>query len=110
VAQALYDEALQAVAGQISQAQAGVDGARRIAANTPTELLAATDSERQVRARYEAGLATLSDVSDVQELLVQAEIDDSLARLNVWRELVSLLAAGGDLQACLDAVRGPGGR
>jgi outer membrane protein TolC len=110
VAQALYDEAVQAVAGQIGQAQAGVDGARRIAANTPTELLAATDSERQVRARYEAGLATLSDVSDVQELLVQAEIDDSLARLNVWRELVSLLAAGGDLQACLDAVRGPGGR
>jgi outer membrane protein TolC len=108
VARALYDEALQSVAEQIGEAEAGLDGARRIAANTPTELQAARDTETQVRARYDAGLATLADVSDAQELLVQAEIDDGLARLNVWRELAALAAAGGAEQAYLDLIRGMG--
>jgi outer membrane protein TolC len=106
VAQALYDETLQTVARRLNEALAGVDGARRIAANTPAELQAARDAETQMRARYEAGLATLADVSDAQELLVQAEIDNGLARLNVWRESAALTAAGGDLQALLDLIRG----
>jgi outer membrane protein len=57
-----------------------------------------------VRARYQAGLATLVDVSDAESLLVQAEIDDALARLAVWQNLASVTAAQGDLAPFLQFV------
>jgi outer membrane protein TolC len=41
------------------------------------ELDAARTTETQERARYQAGLAALVDVSDAQSLLVQGEIDDA---------------------------------
>jgi outer membrane protein TolC len=95
--QARYDQALQDLTGQLRKAQASLDGARKVAENTPLELLAARTTETQERARYQAGLATLVDVSDAQSLLVQAEIDDALARLAVWQNLASVAAAQGDL-------------
>jgi outer membrane protein len=75
-----------------------LEGARRVAGNTPIELQSARDTETQVRTRFQAGLATLSDVAEAQSLLVQAETDDALARLAVWNNLASVAAAQGDLQ------------
>lgn len=103
-----YDETTQRLASQLAQAQAALDGARRLAANTPIELDAARATEGQTTVRYQAGLATLVDLSQAESLLVQAEIDDNLARLNVWRSLAVVAAAAGDLQPFLDAVRGAG--
>ena len=94
---ARYDQALQDLTGQLRKAQASLDGARHVAENTPVELDAARTTETQERARYQAGLATLVDVSDAQSLLVQAEIDDALARLAVWQNLASVAASQGDL-------------
>ncbi len=96
--EAHYDQTLQSLSDQVVQAQAALDGARQIARNTPIELNAARASETQAQARYQAGLATLVDVSDAEGLLVQAEIDDALARLNVWRGLEGLAAAQGHLE------------
>ena len=95
--QARYDQALQDLTGQLRKALASLEGARRVAENTPVELDAARTTENQQRTRYQAGLATLVDVSDAQSLLVQAEIDDSQARLVVWQNLASVFAAQGDL-------------
>jgi outer membrane protein TolC len=95
--EARYDQQLQDLTGQLRRAQASLDGARKVAENTPVELDAARTTETQQRARYQAGLATLVDVSEAQSLLVQAEIDDSLARLAVWQNLASVSAAQGDL-------------
>jgi outer membrane protein len=94
---ARYDQTIQDLTGQLKKAQASLDGARKVAEATPVELQAARATETQERARYQAGLATLVDVSDAQSLLVQAEIDDALARLAVWQNLASLAAAQGDL-------------
>jgi outer membrane protein len=94
---ARYDQTLQDLTGQLRKAQASLEGARKVAENTPLELEAAHSTETQVRARYQAGLATLVDVSDAESLLVQAEIDDALARLAVWQNLASVAAAQGDL-------------
>ena len=102
--QARYDQALQDLTGQLHKAQASLDGARKIAENTPLELEAARTTETQERARYQAGLATLVDVSDAQSLLVQAEIDDALARLAVWQNLASVAAAQGDLAPFLQSL------
>jgi len=101
---ARYDQALQDLTGQLRKAQASLEGARRIAENTPTELEAARTTENQERARYQAGLATLVDVSDAQSLLVQAETDDALARLAVWQNLASVAASHGDLGPFLQLV------
>jgi outer membrane protein TolC len=95
--EARYDQQLQDLTGQLRRAQASLDGARKVAENTPVELDAARTTETQQRARYQAGLATLVDVSDAQSLLVQAEIDDSLARLAVWQNFAAVSAAQGDL-------------
>jgi len=40
-------------------------------------------------------------VADAERLLTQAEIDDALAKLNVWRALLAMAAAQGDLGAFL---------
>jgi outer membrane protein TolC len=95
--EARYDQQLQDLTGQLRKAQASLDGALKVAENTPVELDAARTTETQQRARYQAGLATLVDVSDAQSLLVQAEIDDALARLAVWQNLAAESAAQGDL-------------
>ncbi len=108
--EARYDQALQDLTGQLRKAQASLDGARKVAENTPLELDAARTTETQERARYQAGLATLVDVADSQSLLVQAEIDDALARLAVWQNLAAVAAAQGDLgpflQSLHDAAQG----
>jgi outer membrane protein TolC len=90
----------------LQQAQAALEGARRVAENTPVELNAARDSESQARARYQAGLATLVEVAEAQALLVQADTDDALARLAVWNNLASLAAAQGDLRSFLQLLQG----
>ena len=102
--EARYDQTLQDLTGQLRKAQASLEGARKVAENTPLELEAAHSTETQVRARYQAGLATLVDVSDAESLLVQAEIDDALARLAVWQNLASVAAAQGDLSPFLQLL------
>ena len=78
-----------------------VQAARAVAANTPVQLAAAQQSEAQARARYQAGLASIVEVADAQSLLAQAEVQDQLARIDVWRALLAQAAA----QGTLDAVR-----
>jgi outer membrane protein len=79
-------------------AAATVAGARRVAANTPVQVSAARAAEQQAAARYQAGLGTIDQVAEAQRLLTQAEIDDALARLGVWRGLLGIAAAAGDLE------------
>lgn len=90
---------------QLRQAQTILDSARQVAEKTPIELQAARDAETRARARYEAGLATIVEVADTQSLLVQAQIDDALARLAIWNDLGTVAAAHGDLQPFLEMVR-----
>jgi outer membrane protein len=83
---------------QWNRATAMVDGARRIAANSPVQVVSARAATQQATARYEAGLGNIDEVAEAQRLLAQAEIDDALARLNVWRGLLGIATAAGDIQ------------
>jgi outer membrane protein TolC len=94
---ALYDEALLAVSSQQQEAAAMVQAARAVAANTPVQLAAARQSEAQAAARYQAGLASIVEVADAQGLLAQAEVQDELARIDVWRALLLQASAQGTL-------------
>jgi outer membrane protein TolC len=97
----LADRTLQE---QFSQAAAALRATRTIAENTPIALSAAQTSFAQANARYKAGLSPIDDLAQAQRLLVQAEIDDSIARLNVWRAFLHLQAVRGDLQPFLKAA------
>jgi outer membrane protein len=96
-----YQQVVEDLKGRLNASLAASDAARQIAANTPVQLDAAQATHRQAVARYSAGLSTVVDVSDAQRLLTQAEIDDALAKLGVWRALLSVAAAQGDLQPFL---------
>lgn len=83
---------------QWNRAVAILNGARRIAANTPAQVSAARTATQQASARYQAGLANVDELAEAQRLLTQAEIDDVLARLGVWRGLLGIATAAGDIQ------------
>jgi outer membrane protein TolC len=83
---------------QWNRAVATVNGARRIAANTPVQVSAARTAVQQATARYRAGLGDIDELAEAQRLLTQAEIDDVLARLSVWRGLLGIATAAGDIQ------------
>ena len=68
-----------------NRAVAALEGARQVAANTPVQVAAARAAAEQAAARYRSGLGAIDEVAEAQRLLTQAEIDDALARLGVWR-------------------------
>lgn len=89
---------------QFARAKAALAAAREVANDTPIELKSAHMAFDQAKARYQAGLTPVDDLAQAQRLVVQAEVDDSIARLNVWRALLQFDAARGDLQSFLQAV------
>ena len=86
---------------QWNRAVAALDGARQVAANTPVEVMSARAAVDQASARYQSGLGTIDAVAEAQRLLTQAEMDDALARLGIWRGLFDVATAAGDLQPFL---------
>jgi outer membrane protein len=104
---AQLDEALLTVTSQQQIAAAALGAARAVAANTPLQLAAAEQSEGQARARYQAGLASIVEIADAQSLLAQAEVQDQLARIDVWRALLAQSAAHGTLAPFLASVKAP---
>lgn len=105
---ARYDEAALTVSAQRRIADASVAAARAIAQNTPIQLAAARQSETQARARYDAGLASIIEVAEAQNLLAQSEYQDAAARVEVWRALLAQAVAGGDLAPFTDLLRTSG--
>jgi outer membrane protein TolC len=102
---ARYDLSLTNVSAEIEQARANLAGARKIAANTPMELSAAQASEQQQQVRYRSSLATVVDVASAEGVLAQAEADDLIARLGIWRAELGVAAAQGDLQPFLQMLQ-----
>jgi outer membrane protein TolC len=102
---ARYDQLLIDLHARLQKAKDQRESARRIAELLPRQLEAARAAEQQARARYRAGLGTLIEVADAQRLLTQTEIDEALARLNVWRAMLGVAAAEGDLAPFLNRVK-----
>jgi outer membrane protein TolC len=100
-----YERTIQALTTQETKARALMKAATAIAGNTPIERQAATAAESQARARYQNGLASVTEVAEAQRLLAQAEADDAVARLGVWRALLATAQAHGDLTPFLEKIR-----
>jgi outer membrane protein TolC len=95
----------QDLAAERERAEARLAAARKVAETTPVQLEAARAAEQQATARYKAGLANVVEVADAQRLLTQAETDDSLAQLAIWRNLLRVATASGDLAPFLESVK-----
>jgi outer membrane protein TolC len=104
---ALHDDAVLSVTSEQQMAAAMLQAVRAVAANTPIQLAAAQQSESLARARYNAGLTSLVEVADAESLLAQSEVQDQLARVDVWRALLAAAAAQGDLTAFVNMARQP---
>jgi outer membrane protein TolC len=102
--EARYRQITADLTARWNAARAMLDAARRIAENTPVEIAAARSAVQQATARYQSGLGNIVEVADAQRLLTQAEIDDGIARLNVWRAFLELDAAQGDIGPFLQAA------
>jgi len=103
---ATYKQVLADLKAQSDAAQATLEQARRIAEETPKEVQDARTGFAQANAQYRAGLATIVALAEAQRLLAQAEIDDSLAKLAVWRAMLQVRSAQGDISSFLkDASR-----
>ena len=102
---ARYEQVVQDLNGQQEQARVTLASALQVAQNTPIQLAAAEATVEQATARYKAGLATIIEVAEAQRLLTQAEIDDGLAKLGIWRAQLALSLAQGDLDPFLSAAR-----
>jgi outer membrane protein TolC len=101
---ARYQQIATDIKAQWNRAVATLEGSRRVAQNTPVQVAAARTATQQATARYEAGLGTIDQVADAQRLLTQAEIDDALARLGIWRGLLAVAAAAGNIQPFITEV------
>jgi outer membrane protein TolC len=102
---ARYEQTLQNLTTQDAKARALMSAAVDIAHNAPIERQAAVEAETRARARYDNGLASITEVADAQRLLAQAEVDDAVARLAVWRALLALAQVRGNLDLFLNQVK-----
>jgi outer membrane protein TolC len=98
---ARYEEIATELTAQWNVAQAALAGSQAVAANTPVQRSSAEAAVQQATARYQSGLGTIVEVADAERLLTQAQIDDGLARLNVWRALLRVATVAGDIQPFL---------
>ncbi|NWF84970.1 MAG: TolC family protein [Bryobacteraceae bacterium] len=95
-------KAEQELTAQAERARAALDAAVKLRGIAPEQTGAARANFEQSRARYQAGLATLVELADAQRTLAQAEIDEALAGLAVWRAQLALAVARGDLNPFLE--------
>ncbi|HET9832139.1 MAG TPA: TolC family protein, partial [Vicinamibacterales bacterium] len=100
-----YERTIQVLTTQEVKARALMKAATAIATNTPIERQAATAGESQARARYQNGLASVTEVAEAQRLLAQAETDDAVARLGVWRAWLATAQAHGDLAPFIEKIK-----
>ncbi|MBS1809859.1 MAG: TolC family protein [Acidobacteria bacterium] len=103
--QARYDQTSQRLKAEDARAKVMLDAARKLATNAPLQLKAAQETELRIRARYQAELATVTEVAEAQRLFAQAEVENALAKLSVWRALLAQAKANGDLQPFLNLLR-----
>ena len=108
-ARAVYEGTVQQLTAAEQRARTSLETSIEIAKNAEVELSAAQQSDRQAEARYKSGLATLVELADAQQLMVNAESDEAVAKLNVWRSLLATGFAAGDLTSFFDAAeKAPG--
>ncbi|MEO5997276.1 MAG: TolC family protein [Chitinophagaceae bacterium] len=77
----------------------------KIAGKTPILLKSANDVYEGLKLSYETGLIDYTRLSQAQYELLKAEVSDANARLQVWRSLLAVAVAKGNLGLFIDQLR-----
>jgi len=104
--QARYDQVVNTLKTQDARARILIESARKIAANTQIQVKAAQETLTRAKVRYEYGLANITEVADAQRLIAQAEMEEAVAKLAVWRALLAGAKLQGDLKPFLNQASG----
>jgi outer membrane protein TolC len=106
VEQARYDQVINTLKTQDARARTLIESARRIAENMQVQVKAAQETLTRARARYDFGLTNIAEMADAQRLLAQAEMDDSVAKIAVWRAMLAAAKLQGDLKPFIQQASG----
>ncbi len=105
-AQHAYDLAVQGLKKDNAQAQSMLRAAISLAANMPIQVEAADAAAKQAQARYEAGLATVAQVAEANQILADSKVKEAVANVGVWKALLAVANVQGNLQPFLKAADG----
>jgi len=97
-----YREEFLAVQTKWEQSQLRYERALEALRQAPIQLQAARDAYAQAKARYDAGLSTILELTQTYVVLNRAEVDVALVNGNVWRALLQYSGATGDLTLFTD--------
>lgn len=100
-----YEQVLQNLKTQDVQARARVNAAVQLAANMPVQVAAALKASRQAQARYEAGLGTLAQVTEANQVLADSRVKEAVAKVGVWQALLAVASVHGDLKPFVDEAQ-----
>lgn len=100
-----YDLAIQMLLQKDVRARVLLDSARRIADETPKLVEAARENEVKALARYKFGLTDIVEVAEAERILARAEVEEALAEVRVWRAILAVAYAQGDLRPFLMLAR-----
>jgi outer membrane protein TolC len=103
-AKADFDLAMQILEKKDARARILLAQARKVADETPTLVEAAKVREIKVLKRYGTGLTNMVSLADAERALTEAEVQDALAQIDVWRSILSLAYVHGDLKPFLQLV------
>ncbi|HZO80551.1 MAG TPA: TolC family protein [Candidatus Binataceae bacterium] len=104
IASAHRSEIVQQIQTQVDSARTILKAAFRTAKETQIELDSSHAAVEQAEARYRAGLYGVDPVAESLRLLAQAEADDAVARVEVWRAKLLLARAVGDMGPLLKSI------
>jgi outer membrane protein len=105
-----YELAIQILEKEDARARVLLMEALRVANETPTLVQAARENEIKAMERYKLGLSNIVAISEAEEILAKAEVEDALAQLEVWRSILAVGYAQGSLQPFMAVVAAAEGK
>ncbi len=103
-ARADLDLAMQILEKKDARARVMLRQARKVADETPALVEAAKVRELKVSKRYSTGLTDMVSLAQAEKALAEAEVEDAVAQVEVWRAILLLSYAQGDLKPFLEIV------
>ncbi len=92
---------LQNLRTQDLESRARVRAALKLAENMPIQVQSAVVATNQAEARYRTGLGSVAQVAQANQTLAQSRVQEAIARVGVWRALLSVASVHGDLKPLL---------
>lgn len=103
-AKADFELAMQILERKDANSRIRLEQARKVAEQTPILVKAAKVREIKVLKRYSTGLTNVVALANAEKTLADAKVENAIAQVEVWRSVLALSYAQGDLTPFLELV------